>query len=125
MKKQPKFNINSLSRSALRRVFVRGPLVQSCMRAARVEQPKHNKDGSVAKKPAVFYTCASCSGLFKQGDVAVDHIEPVVSPDTGFVDWNTFMERLWCTPNNLQVLCSTCHHSKSQEERKARDLRFS
>ncbi len=51
--------------------------------------------------------------------VQVDHIKPVVS-ETGFVDWNQFIENLFCEEDNLQVICSTCHDIKSQQERAKR-----
>ncbi len=51
--------------------------------------------------------------------VQVDHIKPVVS-EMGFVDWNQFVENLFCEEDNLQVICSTCHDIKSQQERAQR-----
>ena len=132
-KKKPKYNQNSQIRSAIRRAFSRSPMVQEVLKAARTEQPKYNKDGSLAKKPAVFYTCAECKKKFKGTEVAVDHIDPVIPIDETFTDWNTFVDRLWCDKENLQVLCSyliknihlhgnipSCHHKKTQEEKAAR-----
>jgi 5-methylcytosine-specific restriction endonuclease McrA len=52
--------------------------------------------------------------------VQVDHIKPVVSPETGFVDWNQFIENLFCEEDNLQVICSNCHDEKSKQERASR-----
>lgn len=132
-KKKPKYNENSAIRSAVRRAFSRSPLVQEVLKDARSEQPKYNKDGSLAKKPAVFYTCAQCYNKFKGKHVAVDHIDPVIPIGEEFKDWNTFIFRLWCKKDNLQVLCSyklkeadqyggknSCHHDKTQNERIAR-----
>lgn len=50
-------------------------------------------------------------------DVQVDHIEPIIDPEIGFVDWNTVVERMFCEKHNLQVLCKGCHASKTQQEK--------
>jgi len=47
----------------------------------------------------------------------VDHIVPVVDPITGFIDWNLFIENLFCESENLQLLCKSCHDLKTKEER--------
>jgi hypothetical protein len=52
--------------------------------------------------------------------MAVDHIDPVVSVNDGFQDWNEFIARLWCDKSNLQRVCDTCHDKKTAEERIAR-----
>lgn len=135
-KKKPKYNQNSAIRSAIRRAFSRSPVVQEVMKAARSERPRYKQDGTLAKKPHVDYTCAICQRKFKGTEVAADHIDPVVDIEDGFVDWNTFVERLgWERPENLQVICnyklkhmdkhgntSSCHYKKTQEERALRKL---
>lgn len=63
------------------------------------------------------YRCNACKGEFPSAEVQVDHIEPVIDPVKGFVDWNTFIERLFCAKENLQVLCTTCHTEKTNEEK--------
>jgi hypothetical protein len=86
----------------------------------RREVPKFNKDGSRAKKDAVQYCCGACGQWTKSTAVAVDHISPVIAVETGFTDWNDFVSRLFCGPENLQVICDTCHNTKTQTERIAR-----
>jgi 5-methylcytosine-specific restriction endonuclease McrA len=49
--------------------------------------------------------------------VEVDHIIPVVDPKVGFVDWNTFIERLFTERDNFQTLCKPCHKKKSRAEK--------
>jgi hypothetical protein len=73
------------------------------------------------KRQCMHYTCNMCNGDFPSKDVNVDHIDPVVDPATGFVDWNTFIERLFCSEDNLQVLCSKCHTEKTKQEREVRN----
>lgn len=119
-KKKPKYNINSACRSAWRRVFSRSPIVREVLMAGRREIPKYRKDGSLAAKPSVQYLCNVCKKWTQSTKVSVDHIEPVIPIDGTFTDWNTFHERLWCMPSNLQILCETCHAVKTKEERDRR-----
>ena len=134
VKKKPKYNSNSAIRSAIRRAFSRSPVVQDVMKAARSTEPKYNKDGSLSRKPHVWYTCAECKRKFKGTEVAADHIDPVIEISKGFQGWDVFVERLgWEKPENLQVICSyklkyvkthgdvpSCHYVKTQAERIAR-----
>lgn len=63
------------------------------------------------------YKCNACKGEFPSAEVQVDHINPVVDPQTGFVDWNTYVERMFCGKDNLQVLCKSCHTIKTNQEK--------
>ena len=56
----------------------------------------------------------------RRKNIMVDHINPVVTPSEGFVDWNTFINNLFCEEDNLQAICSACHDKKSTEERAMR-----
>lgn len=75
------------------------------------------------------YRCAACNKAVgptkvvkgkRVKNIFVDHIEPVVSTKEGFVDWNTYIDRLFCEKDNLQLLCKSCHDKKSQREREER-----
>ena len=116
------FNQNAAIRGALRRVFARSPLVVEKMQESRREVPRYLKDGSRAKRDWVQRQCEVCLSWVGSTKIAIDHKEPVVSVDTGFVDWNEFIARLWCAKENLQRICSVCHDQKSQTERIARLL---
>lgn len=81
-----------------------------------------------AKTRRGMYKCAGCQNVvpvtIKKGrkrtkNVHVDHIEPVV-PVTGFTTWDDYINRMFCEADGLQVLCSECHKSKTQEEQKQR-----
>lgn len=63
-----------------------------------------------------YYLCDKCGGEFLRKETAVDHIEPVVQPELGFVDWNTLVGRLFCHETNLAVLCKPCHKLKTKVE---------
>lgn len=117
MAKKSPFNQNAAIRSAIRRVFSRSPIVREMMFKVRREVPKFNKDGTRAKKDAVQYQCNVCKTWTKSTAIAVDHIDPVIHVEEGFIDWNTFVERLFCGPENLQVICDDCHQKKTNKER--------
>lgn len=111
------YNKNAEIRGALRRIFARSPLVVEKMQESRREVPRYLKDGTRAKKNWVQRQCEVCGSWVGSTKVAVDHKEPVVSVTEGFVDWNEFIARLWCSKENLQRICSTCHDLKTQKER--------
>jgi len=119
-KRKSKYNENSVIRGAIRRVFSRSPLVQEVRRAGRQDRVQYNKNGKPSKKKAVFYLCAKCGSWHRAKNSSVDHKFPVVDPLVGFVDWNTFVARLFCNAKDLQILCDKCHNKKTAEERKIR-----
>ena len=55
-------------------------------------------------------------------DIQVDHDIPVIDPIKGFEDWNIFVERLFCDPENLKLLCKPCHKVKTDEEKRVRAI---
>lgn len=104
--------IVSLLRSGMRRF----PNKSEALSKAKTTKKKNKKTNRLAQ----HYKCASCRKEFPLSDVQVDHIQPVVDTKQGFVDWNTFIERMYCTTENLQVICKPCHKVKSDKERKER-----
>lgn len=102
--------------SLLRRGTMRFPPRNDALRAAKTEKKINEKTGRMAQ----HYECASCHQDFSAKNVAVDHIEPVISPGEGFVDWNTYIERMFCSVDNFQILCSNCHDIKSASEKQQR-----
>lgn len=81
---------------------------------AKTERKINPKSGKLAQ----FYLCNRCKEEYTNKDVEVDHIDPVVDPKVGFVDWNTYIQRLFSPRENYQVLCKTCHKAKTKEENK-------
>jgi len=102
--------------STLRGGFRKYPPKYETLKAASVGKKVNAKTNRMAE----HFTCNMCKGEFPAKEVNIDHIDPVVCPYTGFVDWNTFISRLFCEGGNLQVLCSPCHDIKTAEERKER-----
>jgi 5-methylcytosine-specific restriction endonuclease McrA len=87
------------------------------MMVVRRERPWFKKDGSAASKPRVEYLCSKCNDWHMGKDIQVDHAVPVVDPDVGFINWDTYVSRLFCTKENLSVLCKTCHKEKTDQEK--------
>jgi 5-methylcytosine-specific restriction endonuclease McrA len=102
--------------SALRTATRRWPPKFKALKAAYVGRKTNKK----TNKLAMHYACAHCARHFVAVDVQVDHIFPVVSPQTGFVDWETYIGRMFCEKENLQVLCKPCHSVKTSLEKEER-----
>lgn len=67
------------------------------------------------------YQCEECELEFHASEMRCDHVEPVVDPATGFVDWNTYIHRMFDVfPSGIQHLCKSCHDDKTATERAAR-----
>lgn len=130
----------SQMRGAWRRIWFRWPGRNIAMQAARVETLTRKKSGEGYKKN-VSYQCALCPSLGKAAlspkhtaalreakknklprpsdiplKVAVDHKEALVPTDGTVLTWDQYMFRLFCGPENLQVLCEVCHKIKSASE---------
>lgn len=67
---------------------------------------------------AEFYRCSICLGEFTNNNVEVDHVSPVVDPSVGFLDWNTYISRLFSSRENYQLVCKACHKIKTNNEKK-------
>lgn len=104
------------------RSFIKGGLRQLTRRWAPISKCLAN-----ARTRRGFYLCNGCKqevpNTIKDDNgkriknVAVDHIIPIIDPAVGWVSWDDTIERMFCEPENLQVLCHTCHTIKSNEEK--------
>ena len=50
----------------------------------------------------------------------MDHIDPVVNPETGFTTFDDYIERMFCGVAGFQVLCKSCHDAKTYLENQLR-----
>ena len=105
--------VRSFVTSTIRGGFRRWAPKYNVLKSAFAGRKINQKSG----REANHYVCGKCGEHFPQSGIQVDHISPVVDPDIGFVNWDTFIERLFCEADNLQVLCKGCHKVKSKEER--------
>lgn len=122
------FDLKQFVIKELRRAFKRSPMYSEAKRRAKEEFFIESKHGKNMRR--VHLKCAKCGKFFvdKSGarEVAVDHIIPVIAPSIGFVDWNTYLPRLFSSIDNLQILCNfkgerdgikSCHKIKTAAER--------
>lgn len=62
------------------------------------------------------YQCKECSIITDRHGVQMDHQSPVIDPLVGYVDLDTWVDRLLCDESNWACLCLFCHKSKSAGE---------
>lgn len=98
---------------------------ESCLRLAKGALSKPHKAAKTA------WTKAK-GKAFKAGDplparpedlpllAVVDHKEALVPVDGRELSWDEYLNRLFCIPEDLQVLCDECHSAKSKEENSER-----
>jgi len=105
--------------------FIKSTLRQATRKWGPINQC--TKDARVSRG---VYLCAGCNDEITKttldpetrkrvNNVHVDHIEPVV-PVTGWVSWDSVIERMFCEVGNLQVLCTPCHKTVTAEENSQR-----
>ena len=68
------------------------------------------------KRQKFEYQCNGCKKWYAEKNINVDHIHPAGSLNCAN-DLPGFVERLFCETDNLQVLCSDCHNTKTQNEK--------
>ena len=78
------------------------------------------KDARVARG---LYKCAMCSRQdLKNGEYAVDHIEPVVALDGWDGNLDTYIRRMFVKTEGWQILCESCHDIKTDTEVQIRKM---
>lgn len=152
-KKEKTWYRESLIQGAMKKVWHHSPMYKAIKDAAKVPYTAKNKDGSDSKAHRVKYRCAICMELFKDGKelieitdkrgkkklkkitlIQVDHVSPVINPNTGFIGYAEWIERqfvgfiTWDPKKNsvkdldgkVQVICHFCHAKKSALENSIR-----
>jgi len=100
-----KFNIRAYLRGVLRKAFLQAPIKTQVLQSAKCGE----------RGRMYLYQCAACPAVITRNECQVDHLIPV-TPLVGFDDWNGFIERMFCDPGELQVLCKPCHKKKTLAE---------
>lgn len=97
--------------------------IRSALRSAWNKFPNKFKALHEAKRKSLRndkskweYECKVCNDFFLQKDVCVDHIHPCGKLNS-FSDISAFTENLFCSVDNLQVVCKDCHSIKTYSER--------
>lgn len=107
----------NLVKGAIRRIFSRSEL-----RSLALARNLINHKDSTRPRVSRWAFCESCGIIEAAYTMEVDHKEPVVPIDKPFesMNWDEFVDRLWCDIKGLQILCEECHNEKSKEENKKR-----
>lgn len=71
------------------------------------------------KGPSGYFMCQECGDYFVKQDTHIDHILPVVGPN-GIDSWDDYISRLFCSVENLRIICKPCHKRKTNAENKER-----
>jgi 5-methylcytosine-specific restriction endonuclease McrA len=105
--------------SALRRMFRRWPGYSEVLNRCKKEFFIKSKKGSDMRR--VHFQCEECGDKVDRKKFAVDHIEPVIPLEglpivNGLPDYNVYIARLFCSKDNLQGLCESCHKEKTKLE---------
>jgi len=118
VKYEKSWNEQAVVLNAMRRAFRTYPPYKECLRRAKSEYFIMSQKNTPMRR--VEFTCAKCLKKFKQKEIAVDHIDPVVDPMAGVTTYDNYAKRLFCSLDNLQVLCNigstSCHKAKSKAE---------
>lgn len=109
--------------SALRRIFRRSPMYNQALKQAKREVRITGKTKDNIRR--IKFKCAICGELFDKKEVDCDHVKPVIPLEglpilNGLPDCNVYIARLFCSVDNLQVLCKQCHKVKSKQENQER-----
>lgn len=97
--------------SQLRGSFRRYAIKYEVLREAATTKKINPDTGRIAQ----HYRCNGCKKEFVQSQIQIDHIVGVVKA-TGFTTWDDYIKSLFCSKENLQALCLTCHKAKTKEE---------
>lgn len=101
----------SFIRAGLRQKSRRWKPIYDCLNQAK--RPSKSKTN---KRLKWEYKCSKCKKWYANKEVTVDHIVPCGSL-TCSEDLPKFVETLFCEKDNLQVLCKSCHDTKTAKER--------
>lgn len=104
-KKAKTWTLKSKLIPAIRKIWFYSPLRREVLTNAKVGDK---------------FRCNQCDELFEK--VQIDHINPIVSLQEGFEDWNSYIGSTFCDIANLQALCEQCHQTKSMIEREKRKI---
>ncbi len=111
----------SFIRGGLRSISMRWPPKNRVKVRARIARGVYVCEGWKRSSHEVSASLPPKPGNKRRiNNAVVDHIQPVVDPRVGFVDWNTLIKRLFCEEDGFQLLCHDCHSAKTADERKLR-----
>jgi hypothetical protein len=103
----------SFIKGNLRRVTQRWAPIPNALKGARVRRGVYLCAGCNQEVPASTHD----ENGKRVKNVHVDHIEPIIDPAIGWVNWDSTIDRMFSEKENLQVLCYECHKIKTDKEK--------
>lgn len=113
--------------------------IKKHLRRLSYQRKEYSLAKNRAKVDKAVFRCERCSVLMYDGksessfnrlketypDIIwqvpeLNHLSPVVEPKRGFVTWDEYLDRLFCGPDDLEVLCKSCHLEESKDEMQVR-----
>ena len=104
MKKKKEFNLEQEKTKT----------VIATLRKASLYWKPINECRKLSKVAPKQYRCSLCSSIVDK--VHIDHINPIMPLDALKIDYNVFVNNLFCDIDNLQALCNECLDKKTKEE---------
>jgi len=105
--------------SVLRGGSRRWPPRNAVLNASKTIKKINPKSGRMAQ----HYQCAECKGEFPAKEVNLNHILPVVDPNSGFTTWDEYIQRMYCEEDGFEVLCVPCHLEVTKKENDQRRIK--
>lgn len=109
--------------------------IKKHLRRLSIQRPEYSKARNRAKVDTAVFKCEKCGQLMYHGKSSssfdkkketypdilwetpeLDHINSVVDVKDGWQGWDEYINRLFCGPDDLLVLCKACHKGVSSEE---------
>lgn len=113
-KKKKPHSLYSFLLPRLRRLSIQWPARNEAFKRARIElEDGFYKNGN--PKITVRYKCESCGEINPADKIEIDHITPV-SNFAAHGSWDSYLNALFCSSENLQAICINCHDKKSANE---------
>jgi len=100
--------------SALRSAFQRWGPKQQVIKNANIRRGWYECEECKQEVPA---TIPNPKGGKRLKNILADHIDPIVDPSAGFIDYNTWIARGFVEVDRFQAICRACHDIKTAEER--------
>lgn len=94
--------------------------VKNALRIATYKWPYFNMALTRQRKDRGLYECESCKSCFGPKEINKDHIVPVIDVQKGFTTWQDYIDRLFVNSEGIQILCLSCHTSKTGVENEIR-----
>lgn len=104
------------------KTFNKKSFIINTIRRMTYRWPPRSEAQRLARRGRGIYECASCKIIYPLKQCRMDHVSAIVNPSTGFVDWNTYIDRALPDVEGWQNLCSGCHDTKTAVERELRKL---